>query len=152
MVWTPHVTVAAVVLRADRFLMVEEVPDGVAVLNQPAGHLEPEESLIDAVIREVGEETTFDFVPHHLVGIYQWQVPGTQRTYLRFCFAGEVSEPAGERMRDPEIHAVHWLTREEIAVGALPTRSPLVLRCIDDTIAGTVLPLDQLVHIAPDPA
>lgn len=132
--------------------MVEEVPDGAAVLNQPAGHLEPEEALLDAVIREVREETTYDFDPHHLVGIYQWQVPGTQRTYLRFCFGGEVSAPAGERTRDPEIHAVHWLTRDEILGGTPPARSPLVLRCIDDAIAGTALPLDQLVHIAPDPA
>jgi 8-oxo-dGTP pyrophosphatase MutT (NUDIX family) len=150
MAWTPHVTVAAVVRRADRYLLVEEAPDGHAVLNQPAGHLEAGESLLEAAVREVIEETGYDFVPTALIGIYQWQVPRSDRTYLRFCFCGDVTGPNERRERDPEIHAVHWLTRDEIRSGALPPRSPLVLRCIDDAISREPLPLNHLVHVAPD--
>jgi ADP-ribose pyrophosphatase YjhB (NUDIX family) len=147
MSWMPHVTVAAVVQRGDQFLMVEEAPEGIAVLNQPAGHLEAGESLTEAVAREVREETARDFTPHGLVGIYQWRVPESDRTYLRFCFAGEVSEPVADRIIDPVIDAVHWLTRSEIESGKIAPRSPLVLRCIDDADTRELLPLDSLVQV-----
>jgi 8-oxo-dGTP pyrophosphatase MutT (NUDIX family) len=144
MPWSPSVTVAAVVRRQDRFLMVEENPDGQAVVNQPAGHLEFGESLVEAVCREVLEETARTFEPSGLVGVYQWSLPGTERTYLRFCFVGDVSEPIAGRAIDPDIHATHWLTRDEIVNGHLEARSPLVLRCIDDAVGTAALPLAAL--------
>ena len=89
MSWSPHVTVAAIVERQGRFLMVEEHTGEGIRLNQPAGHLEAGESLLEAIIRETREETAQAFRPHHLVGIYRWQLPPDGITYLRFCFAGE---------------------------------------------------------------
>lgn len=130
--WSPAVTVAAVIRRHDCYLMVEERPDGEPVLNQPAGHLEYGETLLDAVQREVLEETGRRFVPTALVGVYQWTLPGSQRTYLRFCFCGDVGEPLADQAIDPAIIATHWLTRDAIATGPIATRSPMVLRCIDD--------------------
>ncbi len=124
--------------------MVEERPDGQAVINQPAGHLEFGESLIEAVCREVLEETARPFAPSGLVGTYQWTVPTTEQTFLRFCFIGDVGEPRPGRAVDPDILATHWLTRAEIENGRLPVRSPLVLRCIDDAASGVTLPLAAL--------
>lgn len=144
MIWTPHVTVAAVIRRGDRYLLVEEQPDGSAVLNQPAGHLEQGETLVEAVCREVLEETTRVFTPTGLVGVYQWDLPGGQRTYLRFCFTGEVGEPLPGRSLDPDIVATHWLTRTELVDGEHPARSPLVLRCIDDAASRPGIGLDRL--------
>ncbi|MDJ0740462.1 MAG: NUDIX hydrolase [Gammaproteobacteria bacterium] len=142
--WSPFVTVAAVVHRQGQFLMVEEHPDGRPVLNQPAGHVEFGESLSEAICREVLEETGRPFRPSALTGIYQWTVPGTDHTYLRFCFVGMVGERIANRALDPDICATHWLSRDEVADGEPPPRSPLVLRCIDDTLAGRALPLDVL--------
>jgi 8-oxo-dGTP pyrophosphatase MutT (NUDIX family) len=148
MLWSPSVTVAAVIRRQDRFLMVEESPDGQAVINQPAGHLEFGESLFKAACREVLEETARTFEPSGLVGVYQWTIPGTERAYLRFCFVGDVSEPIAGFAIDPDIHATHWLTRTEIENGPLPVRSPLVLRCIDDAAGTAILPLSALRTLA----
>lgn len=139
--WSPSVTVAAVIRRNDRYLMVEERPDGTAVINQPAGHVEFGESPADAVVREVLEETGRNFKPDGLVGIYQWTVPDSQRTYLRFCFRGQVGEPIAGQALDPAILATHWLTRDEIMRGPRPVRSPLVLRGIDD--AGDAPPMSS---------
>ena len=102
-----------------------------------------EREIID-LLSEVLEETARTFEPYGLVGVYQWTLPGTERTYLRFCFVGDVSEPIAGRSIDPEIHATHWLTRAEIASGQLETRSPLVLRCIDDAVGTAALPLAAL--------
>lgn len=145
--WCPHVTVAAVVQKQDQYLMVEEQPDGQAVLNQPAGHLEPHEHLVDAVIREVLEETAYRFTPTGLCGIYQWGVPHSDRAYLRFCFVGSVAGPE-HRTLDPDIRAVHWMTRGAIASGRVPTRSPLVLRSIDDAANREALPLSILTRLS----
>jgi ADP-ribose pyrophosphatase YjhB (NUDIX family) len=142
--WAPFVTVAAVIREQDRYLLVEERPDGYPVINQPAGHLEFGESLLDAVQREVREETARRFTPNGLVGVYQWTVPDSARSFLRFCFCGSVSAPLPGAALDPDIHATHWLSVEEITSGALPTRSPLVLRCIHDTLRGPPLGLDAL--------
>ncbi len=146
MIWKPHVTVAAVIERSGRFLLVEERIDGKRVFNQPAGHLERGESLLDAVRREVLEETAHPFEPAALVGVYLYELPEKDRTYLRFCFSGRVDGAEPGRALDAEIVAVHWLTREEIQKRRDALRSPMVLRCIDDHLAGAALPLDTLHH------
>lgn len=129
MAWS--LTVAAVIERQGRFLVVEET-DGVSperVFNQPAGHVEPGESLVDAVRREVKEETGMMFTPTALVGIYQLRARNG-RDYCRVCFAGSVPPEAEAHPEDPEILGCLWLTREELA--AAPLRSGLVLQCVED--------------------
>ncbi len=143
MQWPPHITVAAVIERQDRFLVVEEETDEGRVFNQPAGHWEPGESLIDAVIRETREETAWRFRPLGVVGIYQWRVPRTGTTYLRFCFHGEVDEPRVERPLDTGILRAVWLSRQDLE-REQRLRSPMVLRCIDDYLAGHRFPLEIL--------
>lgn len=148
MPWSPAVTVAAVIREGDRYLMVEENPDGNPVINQPAGHLEFGESLIQAVQREVLEETGRRFTATGLVGVYQWVLPGSERTYLRFCFTGEAGSPVPGQTLDPDIRATHWMTLTEIANGRLAPRSPMVLRCIKDALAHPPHPLDVLNALA----
>lgn len=142
-VWTPRVTVAAVIERHDQFLLVrEQTPDG-AVYNQPAGHLEDGESLLQAVVREVREETAWHFEPNGLVGVYRWRMPDTGRTYLRFCFHGSCSDHRPEQPLDADILGTKWMDLDAIAAcGRL--RSPLVLSCLDDYLAGRRFPLEML--------
>jgi len=148
MSWTPHVTVAAVIERQGRFLMVEEeTSDGVRV-NQPAGHLEPGESLLQAVARETREETAHGFVPRSLIGVYRWQVPGSGLTYLRFCFHGEVTERFPEQPLDRGILRLLWLRRSELLGISERLRSPLVLTCVDDYLAGHRHPLELLQEVS----
>ncbi len=144
MPWSPFVTVAAIIAKDDRYLVVEERPHGAPVLNQPAGHLEAGETLIEAVEREVLEETGRRFTATGLVGIYQWTLPDTARTYLRFCFCGEAGEPVPGQVLDPDIVATHWMTLERIARGEPPLRSPLVLRCLQDARRGNMISLEAL--------
>jgi 8-oxo-dGTP pyrophosphatase MutT (NUDIX family) len=139
--WKPSATVAAVLERNGRFLFVEEMIDGRRVLNQPAGHLEPDESLIEACRREVLEETAHRFEPTALVGIYRWIYAPRNVTFLRFCFRGRI-EGVEDRPLDREIAALHWLSREELAARRADHRSPLVQRCVDDYIAGRQFPLE----------
>lgn len=147
MSWSPHVTVAAIVERQGRFLMVEErTSDGIR-LNQPAGHLEAGESLLQAVVRETLEETGQRFQPRHLVGVYRWRVPSRGLTYLRFCFAGDSGGSVPGQTLDPEILATHWLSREQLTARCAELRSPLVLRCIDDWRAGLRHPLELLHEV-----
>ncbi|MFA7593822.1 MAG: NUDIX hydrolase [Thiohalobacteraceae bacterium] len=145
-----HVTVAAVVHRDGRFLLVEEQIDGQLQLNQPAGHLEPDETLVQAVRREAFEETTCRFDPEALVGAYLWQVPGSGRTYLRMAFCGGVGAPDPTAALDTGIERTIWLTRNEIVARQPHWRSPLVLRCVDDYLAGHRYPLDLLVSLLSD--
>ena len=140
-VWKPSATVAAVVERNGRFLFVEESIDGRRVLNQPAGHLDPDESLVAACRREVLEETAHRFEPTALVGIYRWHYAPKGVTFLRFCFRGRI-EGVDDRPLDPQIAALHWLTRDELAARRAEHRSPLVQRCVDDYIAGRGFPLE----------
>jgi 8-oxo-dGTP pyrophosphatase MutT (NUDIX family) len=150
MVWKPDVTVAAVIERSGRFLLVEERIRGHLVLNQPAGHLEDGEALLDAVIRETLEETAWQFTPEALLGIYQWRSPRGHTT-LRIAFSGSVQAYDAARPLDPPIVTTHWLAHEEIVQRAARLRTPLVLRCIEDYLGGRRLPLDVLTAQSEDP-
>ena len=142
--WGPNVTVAAVIERGGLYLLVEEASPRGPVLNNPAGHLDPGESLIEAVVREVLEETARVFTPTHLVGVYLAPSPHSDVTYLRFAFAGSVGEPEPGRALDEGILRTLWLTREEMEAEAKRHRSPLLARCIADHYAGRRYPLDLL--------
>lgn len=146
MIWKPNVTVAAVVYRDGRFLLVEEETETGLAFNQPAGHLEQGEALIDAVVREAREETAYDFKPTHLVGIYNWPHPTKDLTYLRFAFAGELRGHDSARKLDDGIVGARWLTLDEVRATQERHRSPLILRCCEDYLAGRRYPLDLLVH------
>jgi len=139
-VWRPSATVAAVIERDGRFLFVEEVQDGRRVLNQPAGHLDPNETLIAACSREVLEETAHRFEPTGLVGVYRWYYEPKDVTFLRFCFRGWLLGKE-DRPLDKEIIRLHWLAPDEVKASAA-VRSPLVFRCIEDWLAGRNYPLD----------
>jgi 8-oxo-dGTP pyrophosphatase MutT (NUDIX family) len=143
-IWRPSATVAAVIERDDRFLLVEESIEGRRVLNQPAGHLDPGESLIAACAREVLEETAHRFQPTGLVGIYRWHYAPADVTFLRFCFRGTVSAREPGRALDKEIIGLHWLTAAELRARLAEHRSPLVQQCVDDYLAGRNFPLDVL--------
>lgn len=146
MVWKPNVTVAAVIQRDGRFLLVEEETEEGVRFNQPAGHLECCEALVDAVAREVREETRYDFMPTHLTGIYQWRHPSKDITYLRFAFGGDLMGHDPGRALDEGIIAPRWLTPEEIRASAERHRSPLIVRCMEDALAGQRFPLSLITH------
>ncbi len=139
-------TVAAVIEQGGRFLLVEErTADGLR-LNNPAGHLDPGESLLQAVVREVLEETACVFTPTHLVGVYLAQLPRQQCdvTYLRFAFAGSVGQAEPGRALDTPIVRTLWLTPAEIEASRERHRSPLLWRCVQDHVAGRRYPLELL--------
>jgi 8-oxo-dGTP pyrophosphatase MutT (NUDIX family) len=140
-IWKPSVTVAAVIERHGKFLLVQEKIDGRLVLNQPAGHLDPGESLVAACRREVLEETAHRFEPAALVGIYRWHYAAKDVTFLRFCFRGTIGGTV-ERSFDKEIVALQWLTPAELEQRKAEHRSPLVQKCVDDFLAGHDFPLD----------
>ncbi|NHC07402.1 NUDIX hydrolase [Azonexus fungiphilus] len=146
MIWKPNVTVAAVVFRDGKFLLVEEETEAGLAFNQPAGHLEPGEALVDAVVREALEETAYHFKPTHLVGIYHWKHPAKDITYLRFAFAGELRGYEAGRPLDDGIVAARWLTLDEVRATQARHRSPLILRCCEDYLAGRRYPLELLEH------
>jgi 8-oxo-dGTP pyrophosphatase MutT (NUDIX family) len=141
MSWKPDITVAAIVAQADRFLIVEEQIRGARVYNQPAGRVESGESLLAAVVRETLEETAWQFEPEWLLGIYPWRSASSTRSSLRIAFTGRVHSHAPARALDPPVIATHWLRREELLAPERTLRTPLVLRCIDDYLAGRRLPL-----------
>jgi ADP-ribose pyrophosphatase YjhB (NUDIX family) len=146
--WSPSVTVAAIVEREGRYLLVEEqTPEGLR-LNNPAGHLEPGESPLEGVVREALEETAHRFEPEALLGVYlsRFRRPasGEDVTYLRFAYCGRVGAPLAGRALDAGIVRVLWLTADEIRAERARLRSPLVLRCIADHAAGIRLPLSAV--------
>ncbi len=143
MAFNPDITVAAVIQRDRRFLLVEEHAQGKLVFNQPAGHLDDHESLLEAVSRETLEETAWEFTPRELVGIYHWR-SDSGMTFLRFCFSGELGRHHADRPLDEPIVEAHWLTREQILAREAQLRSPMVLRCIDDYLAGVRVPLHAI--------
>jgi 8-oxo-dGTP pyrophosphatase MutT (NUDIX family) len=150
-VWKPSVTVAAVVERDGRFLLVEEHTEDGLRINQPAGHLDPGETLLQAVSREALEETAHPFRPSALLGVYLWRNPGPARgpTYLRFAFTGELEERIAGQALDHGIVRTVWMSRQELAQHSGRWRSPLVGRCIDDYLGGQRYPLD-LLYAHPD--
>ena len=148
MIWKPNVTVAAVVERDGCFLLVEEDTAHGRLFNQPAGHLEAGESLTDAVARETLEETAHAFKPTALLGVYTYRHERDDVTYLRFAFTGEILSHDPGRALDEGIVRAAWLAPAEIRHDAARHRSPLVMRCIDDYLAGRRYPLDVLYHYA----
>jgi 8-oxo-dGTP pyrophosphatase MutT (NUDIX family) len=145
-IWKPNVTVAALIEDRGRFLLVEEHTSDGLMLNQPAGHLEEGESLVEACVREAMEETARPFTPRELVGIYQWRRPDGEVTYLRFAFAGDVGEAIAGRALDEGIVRAVWMTPDEIEASRQRHRSPLVWACVQDWQAGIRLPLSALRH------
>lgn len=144
--WTPHLTVAAIIESEQRFLLIEEKSYGLIVFNQPAGHWDEGETLVEAVARETLEESAWHFEPQALIGIYQHTFPRNRTTYLRICFCGQHHNYEPYRVLDTGILRTVWLTRDEIA--NLPNlRSPMVLRGIDDYLAGKRYPLSLFTQL-----
>ena len=146
MVWKPRVVVAAVLEKQGKYLVVEEKVDGKHVINQPSGHLEPNESIIDAVRRETLEETGWNFEPTHLIGVLHLLNPDTKRIFIRFTFTGKLLNEVPNYSIDPDIITPCWMSYEEIkSQEKLSWRSPLVMRSLDEYRAGRRYPLD-LIH------
>jgi 8-oxo-dGTP pyrophosphatase MutT (NUDIX family) len=143
----PDVTVAAIAEAEGRFLVVEERINRRLVFNQPAGHVERGETLLAAVVREAREETAWRFEPQALLGAYLWHNPANGREILRFAFIGCVSDHDPAQRLDRGIIATHWLTREELEARQPRLRSPLVLRCVHDYLAGRRGPLDGIARL-----
>ena len=142
--WTPHATVATIVEKDGRFLLVEEIASGERVINQPAGHVEANESLQQAAIRETLEETGWHVTPTALLGMYIYYAPANGVTYHRTCFIAQADREEPNAELDDGIIGPLWLTRDEIAARAELLRSELVLKCIDDYLAGRSFPLDYI--------
>ncbi len=139
--WQPDVTVATVVVRDGLLLCVEERADRRLVLNQPAGHLEPGESLQEAALRETREETGWEVRLTHLVGTYQWRAPESGRHYLRFAFAAEPLREISGAVLDAGIVRTLWLSPTQLQLEAARHRSPLVWRTVADYLGGSRYPL-----------
>ena len=142
----PNVTVAAVIEQGGRFLLIEEQADDGLKLNQPAGHLERGETLVSAVAREALEEAARPFTPEFLVGIYHWPNQPKDVTYMRFAFGGTAGEEIAGRALDTGILRTVWMSRDEVAASRERHRSPYVLACVDDYLAGRRFPLDLVRH------
>ena len=148
-IWKPHVVVAAIIEQDGRFLLVEEHTDEGIRFNQPAGHLEDGESLLDAVRREAFEETAHHFEPEALLGVYRWRHPHkAEKTYLRFAFTGQVTGFDPTSALDEGILRAVWMTPDEIAEARHRHRSPLLQQCVSDYLSGRRYALDLLSDFA----
>ena len=146
--WLAHTTVAAVVQNGNEFLMVREQPDGKDdVYNQPAGHLEDNETLLNAVIRETLEETGHHIQPVYLIGVYHWKSPNDGTTFIRYAYACELVSTDILDDIDPDIIGVHWVSADDILQQKIPVRSPLVQRCLQDYLDGQCFPLEIVNHL-----
>lgn len=145
--WTPDITVAAICEQHGRFLLVEERSKSTnkVVFNQPCGHLEEGETIVDGVIRETLEETCRHFTPEALVGLYRLQA-NNSKTYIRYTFCGSISEEDPQAELDPDIMRTHWLTPDTVRASA-SLRSPIVASCINDYLSGVRYPLDILKEL-----
>ncbi|NKB38652.1 MAG: NUDIX domain-containing protein [Gammaproteobacteria bacterium] len=145
--WKANVTVAAVIEKEGKFLMIEEqASDGISVINQPAGHLEENESLLNAVKREVLEETAWSFEADYVIGIYLYPSPDNGITYLRVCYSGRAIHHFPERQLDDGIIQAMWLSPGEIEKRKKELRSPLVGQCLYDYLADKRYPLELIHH------
>lgn len=147
MSWTPHVVVACIVERDGRFLIVEESINGELKLNQPAGHWEQGETLVEGAIREALEETAWSVTPTAVLGLYHHDPEDLDYGFLRVAFVATADQEHPDQALDTGIERAIWLTREELQAREADHRSPMVLRCIDDYLAGRRFPLDMLVHL-----
>lgn len=143
MTWTPHATVATIVEREGKLLIVEEQSHGERVFNQPAGHIEQDESIQDAALRETLEETGWKVKLTGFIGLYTYTAPQNGVCYYRFCFAAEAIEETSNQL-DQDIIAAHWLDLEDIKALGKQLRSPLVLRCFEDYYNKPHLPLETI--------
>jgi ADP-ribose pyrophosphatase YjhB (NUDIX family) len=146
MIWKPNVTVAGVIERDGKFLLVEENTPQGQVFNQPAGHWEPDETLVQRVSREVLEETAYHFTPQYLLGIYRWPSDNSDSIYLRFAFTGIITGHEADRALDSGIIRAVWMTPDDIRSTTARHRSPLILCCVEDYLAGKRYPLDLITH------
>jgi 8-oxo-dGTP pyrophosphatase MutT (NUDIX family) len=142
-----HLTVAAVIEKKGRFLVVEELVGAREVINQPAGHVEPGETLREAVIREVLEETAWQFSPTAITGVYLWQQPVTGERFLRVTFCGNCQNHAASQPLDEGIMRTLWLSRNELVKRTVQLRSPMVLKAIDDYNADIRYPVNMFQHL-----
>lgn len=144
-----HKIIVASVLKQDGcFLCIEEMVDGALKLSQPAGRLEPGETPMQAAVRETLEESGYSFLPTHLVGIYDYYHSPTGTIFLRLAYTGAVFAPQGPvtHRTDPSIHAVHWLTYEQLDRTRARHRNPFVMQCVHDYLLGKLYPLDVVTH------
>jgi len=144
MTWTPHVTVATIVKQDDKFLLVEERINNKVVLNQPAGHVEANETLIDAAIRETLEETGWTVEPTALLGFYTYMTKCKTMTFYRTTFVADAKHFDTGYTLDSDIIRTHWMTLDEIKSREASLRSPIVLKCTEDYCAGRRFPLDTI--------
>jgi 8-oxo-dGTP pyrophosphatase MutT (NUDIX family) len=145
--WKPNTTVAAIVEQNGKFLLVEEVTDRGNRYNQPAGHLEEGETLLQAVIRETMEESAYEFTPEALLGVYHWKHSHNETTYLRFAFIGKVGIHYPMQELDDGIVQAVWMDIDEMRDKAGLMRSPQVLMCVEDYLAGKSYPLEVVTHL-----
>lgn len=143
----PDITVAAVTETDGRFLVVEERINRRLVFNQPAGHVEQGETLLDAVVRETREETAWGFEPQQLLGVYLWRNPSSGRSTMRFAFTGKVLDHNAQQPLDRGIVCTHWLSKTDLMQREPQLRSPLVLRCVEDYLGGTRMPLETVAKL-----
>lgn len=148
--WQPHVVVAAVVERDNRFLIVEERINGDLRLNQPAGHWEQGETLIQGVVRETLEESAWDIEVTQFLGVYEWQPPALGYPFVRFAFVGKALRHHPELTLDDGIERAVWMSEEELKACRPIHRGPSVLKCIADYRAGRFLPLHAIQHLVDD--
>lgn len=142
--WPPHLTVATVVRRGQEFLFVEETDNLQTVFNQPAGHVEPNETVFAAAVRETLEETGWEVALTGFVGVYQYYSAHNDTTYLRICFTAEAVRDTGQEL-DADIIKAHWMKRDDLQ--DLNLRSPLVAQCLEDALQRPNLPLDLVRHV-----
>jgi len=146
MIWKPNTTVATVLEQDGKFLLVEEHTTQGLMLNQPAGHWEENESLSAGAVRETLEESAYQFEAEYLIGIYRWHSALSDTSYLRFSFGGRIVSHHPERNLDEGIVRAIWMSLDEIRASQSRHRSPLVLRCVEDYLAGKRYPLDLITH------